>query len=117
MGLNEYNIINKKIDKTKTWIDTSLKQIISREFNNRYLYYSFAYKFDEEKQDNFYYIIHSKDKQPNSKYVTIDDYGRIKIKCNEIFTNLGFNSNDYDQNIKIELVEQTNEYDIYKIDC
>lgn len=117
MSLLEYDIINNTIDKSKSWIDIAKQMIYSREILHRYRYYTFASKYNKDSNSYSYYLIHSIDNiSNNSKIMQFDDYNRAKIKVNTIFQELGFNPKDKNHNIKIQLVEEGKEYDIYLIE-
>lgn len=70
-------LIKEKIDKTKTWVDTSTNVIYSRDIKG-YKNFIQAIGVNEETNKEEYYIIFT-----NGWFGTpieVDDYGRNKIK-------------------------------------
>ena len=116
MNLSAYDTINNKIDKTKSWIDVKKRVLLSREIKYR-KFYSFAKRYDKNNSCYNYYIILLDNPQDQFGYYStkFDDYGRIKIKLNEIYNDINLNSLNKNTNIIIKNIEHEEDGDIYEI--
>ena len=116
MNLNAYDEISPKIDKQKTWIDVRKHLILSREIKYRQ-YISVSKRYNPTDHCYDYYIIVLDDKPDDRSFTRTrrDDYGRIKIRVNHIWQESSLRYFEKDTNISIELVEQADDGDIYKL--
>jgi hypothetical protein len=90
-SLLEYDIVNKKIDKNKTWIDIKSKRIFTKEFIRPFTSYIIAKKFIPEENVTKYYIILGNNLL-NSRKCILDAYGRMKIRIGDIWNDLGIDN-------------------------
>lgn len=116
MNLSAYDVIHPKIDKQKTWIDIRKHQLLSREINYR-RYVTISKRYDKETKSYDYFIVLLDDYPQDRSYSRTkkDDYGRIKISLNSIWKESSLNYYDADTNISIELEEQADDGDIYRL--
>ena len=117
INLLKYDNVNDVVDKTKTWFYKRYKTICSREIKFKY-YYFFKKRYNPLDGTYTYYIILTDVYDNNQKcYKTIiDDYGRIKLKCNNIFKGSRFDKIHKDVNINLILIEEDKETIVYEID-
>lgn len=116
MNLSAYDGINNKINKTKTWINVKKHILLSREIKYR-KFYSFAKRYDKNNNCYNYYIILS-DTPPDklvSYFTKYDDYGRVKLRINEIYDNIVLNPVTENINISIKHIDEQEDGDIYEI--
>lgn len=115
MNLSAYDTLTK-IDKRKTWLDVTKHQIISREIKYRN-YYTIVKRYNSSATSYDYFIVlcNNKDEVNNFKIVKRDDFGRIKIKINTIWDNLNLSDITNDVNIKLNLVDEQEDGEIYEL--
>lgn len=117
INLNAYDSITEKIDKSKTWIDTKKHLLLSREIKFR-KYYVLSKRFNT-KLDSYEYFIILLDNPPADRVYNntrFDDYGRVKIRLNELYNELNPNTLQKDINININLIESEDDGDVYSLD-
>ena len=117
INLNAYDSITNKIDKTKTWINVEKHLLISREIKF-HKYYTLAKRFNPELNNYEYFIILLDDKDNSRTYYNtkLDDYGRVKIRLNELYNDSDLKYLEQDCNINIKLIEHEISADIYQLD-
>lgn len=117
INLNAYDSITNKIDKTKTWINVEKHLLISREIKFR-KYYTLAKRFNPNTNNYEYFIILLDDKDNSRTYYNtkLDDYGRVKIRLNELYNNSDLKYLEQDCNINIKLIEHEVSANIYQLD-
>ena len=117
INLNAYDNITNKIDKTKTWINVEKHLLISREIKFR-KYYTLAKRFNPNTNNYDYFIIllDDKDNNRNCYNTKLDDYGRIKIRLNELYNDSDLKYLEQDCNIDIKLIEHEISADVYQLD-
>lgn len=117
MNLNAYDSCSTQIDKTKSWIDVKKKRLLSREIKFR-KYFTICKRYNTYYTDNDYFIVLLDDKIKNYKChnTNLDNYGRIRINLGEIWNVCSLQYVEDNVNINLELVEHTDDGDIYKID-
>lgn len=113
INLIQYDDIKIKIDKTKTWINKKHSILYSREIKRR-KYYTFKQRWSNINGYDYFLII-SDEKLPNSSYsnIRVDDYGRVKIRCNIIIDKINISN---DCNITLKLLETDEITDVYAIE-
>lgn len=115
INLNEYDKVNNKIDKSKTWLYVAGKILISNELP-KYEYYNIFKKYNTELNTYQYFIILSKiDINNELKYTNIDDYGRVKIPVSSIFIESGLYKEEKNCNIVLKKVEEDEDSVAYLI--
>lgn len=116
MNLNAYDDIKEKVDKTKTWVDIRKKTILSREIKYR-PYVSLLKRYNTKCRVYEYYIALSLNRplDKTSSKPLKDNYGRVKIRVGQIWTETSLNELDKDNNIDIEFVEQQEDGEIYRL--
>lgn len=116
MNLNAYDSIIDKIDKTKTWVDVKKHLLLSREikFRPRYV---LTKRFDTElKVYNYYIILLDNAPIDRQSFPTrIDDYGRIKIRLHNLYTESDLQYLEKDSNINIKCIEHEEDGDVYQL--
>ena len=117
VNFNIYDDANKKLDRTKTWVNVKYKQIISREIKF-HKYTSLVYRYSVSSDTYTYFIIVSDEKPTNiSSFNTfIDDYGRFKIKVDSIWNKTILKTFEKDTNINITHVDGDDTSDVYELD-
>ena len=117
MNLNAYDDIIEKIDKRKTWIDVRKQLLLSREIKFR-PYYTLTKRFNSNLNNYDYFIILLDNKPENrvSYNTKKDDYGRIKLKLYELYTESDLVYLEKDTNINIKLVDTDDDGDVYQLD-
>ena len=117
MALQEYETVQKRIDRNKTWINVKYKQVISREITTGY--YNFVFKYNKQYNDYEYFIIiGNAEFADDSDYrkVYVDDYGRGKMSIPSKLHNTLIGNKHSDFQISLELVDAGSNYNVYKID-
>lgn len=117
MNLSAYDVISPKLNKTKTWINVEKYQLLSREISYR-RYVTISKRFNKDCQDYEYFVILLDNSPIDRDYskTKLDDYGRIKISLKSIWKETMLNYYKQDVNINLELIEHTDDGDIYKLD-
>ena len=117
MNLNAYDDITEKIDKTKTWIDINKHLLLSREIKFR-KYYTLAKRYNPEQECYTYFIIllDNKPEHKQSYNTRIDDYGRVKIRLNDMYNECFFKYLEQDINISIKHIENEDDGDVYQLE-
>lgn len=113
MSLIAYDDGYEKVDKTKTWILSRTRQLLSREIKYR-PYICLLKRYDSSSGINNFYLalLDNKDNTKTCKRTFVDNYGRLKINVSSVLAERGINTTK-DFNISIDVVESTNEYDVY----
>lgn len=117
MNLNAYDDIIEKVDKTKTWIDVDKHLLLSREIKFR-KYYVLSKRYNPELKVYEYYIILI-DYKPidRASYNTRkDDYGRVKIRLHDLYTDSDLQYLEHNVNVSIKHIESEDDGDIYQLD-
>lgn len=117
MNLYAYDIVNRPLNKNETWINTKRQVLYSREI--KYEPYNILLRRYDPKTNSFTYYIGMVKEKPTDYAVTrtvIDDYGRIKIHIDSIFKELAKDTIPNNQKIKLVLVEESDEGEIYLIE-
>lgn len=115
INLNLYDDVVERIDKQKTWLNVKNKLLLSREIKYRRYYFIGKRYYNN---DNFYFII-TFDTPPENRdchKLTMDDYGRVKIKLASIWENTSLSSITSDCNISLTKVEEDDNSSAYYID-
>ena len=116
INLNEFDKVDEKVDKSKTWLYVKGKCLISNEVP-KYKYYNLYKKYNPETNSTNYYIILSNNNVNNQlKNVHVDDYGRIKIPISIIYYESGLNKEEKDCNITLTCTDSDEESIVYLID-
>ena len=116
INLNEFDKVDEKVDKSKTWLYVKGKCLISNEVQ-KYKYYNLYKKFNPETNLTNYYIILSNINVNNQlKNVHIDDYGRVKIPISIIYIESGLYKEEKDCNINLKEVNKDEDSIVYLID-
>lgn len=116
INLLQYDKVKDAIDRTKTWFDAKNKVIRSKEI--KFKPHSLIVKrWSTNNSEYEYFIIFSDIKTTRSfRPVRVDDYGRLKIRCEEILSLLMDMSNGNNFNIDITEVEKDDNCIVYKLD-
>lgn len=117
VNFNVYDDANKKLDRSKTWVNIKYKQIISREIKF-HKYTSLGIRYNPTIDVYNYFIIVSDEKPTNisSSRTFIDDYGRFKIKVDSIWNKTILKTFEKDTNINITHVDGDDTGDVYELD-
>lgn len=117
VNLNIYDDANKKLDRTKTWVNIKYKQIISREITYR-KYSSLVYRYSVPNDCYTYFIIVSDEKPLNisSSRTFVDNYGRFKLSVLNIWDKTILKGFKEDTNINITHVDSDDTCDVYELD-
>lgn len=115
MNLNAYDSVNNTINK-KTWLDVNKHQIITREIKYR-RYFTLLKRYNPKNSIYDYFIAISDNKDENKKwYLTKrDDFGRIKLKITSIWKDLNLCYIDKNTEVKLNLIEEQEDGEIYEI--
>lgn len=116
INLNEFDKVDEKVDKSKTWLYVAGKCLISKELP-KYDYYNLYKKYDPELNTVNYYIVFCKENINNELKIThIDDYGRIKIPISSIYKESGLYKEKKDCNISLKEINKDEDSVVYLID-
>lgn len=116
INLNEFDKVDEKVDKSKTWLYIKGKCLISNEVP-KYKYYNLYKKYNPETNSTNYYIVFSNENIKNElKQTHIDDYGRIKIPISTIYKESGLYNENKDCNIILKTINKDKESIVYLID-
>lgn len=117
MNLNEYDTVSNSVDKNKTWTDIKKYRLLSREIPYR-RYYTIVERLNTMTNDIDYYLVLLDDKADAKVcYKTeTDDYGRLVFKMFLVWKKSILNSLTHNINVVIDLIEHTDDGDIYKLD-
>ena len=115
INLNLYDDVVERIDKQKTWLNVKNKLLLSREIKYRRYYFIGKRYYNN---DNFYFIITFDTPPENRQYhkLTMDDYGRVKIKLSSIWESTSLLDVTTDCNISLTKVEEDDDSSAYYID-
>lgn len=117
MNLNAYDDITEKIDRTKTWIDVNKHLLLSREIKYR-KYYVLCKRYEPELKTYNYYIALIDHRQLDKPCFTTrkDDYGRVKIRLHDLYTDSDLQYLKHDVNISIKHIENEDDGDVYQLE-
>lgn len=109
-----YDVINTKVDKTKSWYSYK-DNIIFAKLKLPFKVNYFLEASINNKNGKEPCIILSKDNiDTQCRHCNVDNYGRIKIRP-IAFKNYFKSIYDRDSNIKLDIIETTEEYIVVKI--
>lgn len=119
MNLNEYEVINRPIDRSKTWIDVKHHRIYSREMRGNY--YNVLKKLNPITNSYDYFIVLYKirptDTSINLRGCGCDSFGRLVINLsNKDWNELEFNSYKDNVQISVSVVDYDNNGTLYRFD-
>ena len=117
MNLYAYDKVNEPISKSGTWLNTKRQVLYSREI--KYEPYTILLKkYNPKTNSTDYYVGMVKTRPTNfsSSKTIVDDYGRIKIRLDNIFRELAGNISATNEKIKLVLVEESDDGEIYLIE-
>lgn len=116
MGIYAYGETETNLDKTKSWVNVSYKQIFTREIKYR-KYTAINKRYNSETSEYDYFIVMTDTTYPGkiSKSTYVDNYGRIKIRVDHIWKECNLKYYTKDTNIDITNVESGNDYDVYRV--
>lgn len=116
MNLILYDVVNEKIDKTKTWIYPSKYRLFSREFNTRKYYYIGKRYNKDNDTTNYYLIFTDKCINKSCKLTNIDNFGRFNINVRSIWKYTTLKNITKPININIKLIEDNTDSTVYYLD-
>lgn len=109
-----YNIENKLLDKKKPWYSTKGILYIPATYTIFGKYFLEVYSYDAQGIRHNHIILSNIKINKNCRTAQIDNYGRIKIKLQSF--KYMFESYKKDSNVKLKIVDSTNNYIVYNID-
>lgn len=110
-----YESVTKSIDKNKTWIHVKSRRLISRELYKG-KYYVLSRTYDNTNNIYNYFVVIANVKiNDDFKRLDIDDYGRVRVRLDTIWSDIVQHGITCDVNIDMELIEENTETVIYKI--
>lgn len=116
MEINNYNIINKVIDRNKPFYYPNRNSIICR-FKQRYNYYLEASRYNSTSCNYEYYLLVGKTKfNENALKINNDSYGRAIMRLHKDFHNYVKQECIERGNINIDYLESLELYDIYRVE-
>lgn len=113
MQFTQYDNLNKKIDRTKSWINPKYKQVFSAEVSfSKYCQILNTYNpsFDEYE----YFVAFMDKKDAENKNCRIDEIGRTRFSIAEIWDKFCPNITS-DTQVNLEYIETVNGADIFKM--
>lgn len=116
MSVTEYENVEQKLDRSKTWINIKYRKIFSREIIYKE-YYSINKRFNKDLNEYEYYLITYDVPPLNQKvYKTyVDNWGRKKYWVDSIWNESNIQYYNKDTNIEVKIVEKADTYIVYKL--